>query len=155
MRTKFSVNELAEFGRLADEIKVAARDIARKFNPRVPKYEPWAFDLYVGGSTVTIKWRIGCDCDDDEFDVRYEWFDMTDEELDELIIEEQKRKERLEKYKELDKLRVDFIFQKCYSLHDYYITEHNFNIIKLDVDDVAINNTEEQAKQEEQTKEIV
>lgn len=107
MRTKFSVNELAEFGRLADEIKVAARDIARKFNPRVPKYEPWAFDLYVGGSTVTIKWRIGCDCDDDEFDVRYEWFDMTDEELDELIIEEQKRKERLEKYKELDKLRVD------------------------------------------------
>ncbi len=32
---------------------------------------------------------------------------MTDEELDELIIEEQKRKERLEKYKELDKLRVD------------------------------------------------
>ena len=36
-----------------------------------------------------------------------------------------------------DKLRVDFIFQKCYSLHDYYITEHNFNIIKLDVDDVV------------------
>lgn len=107
MRTRFSAKELTEFERLTDEIKIAARDIARKFHPSIPMYEPWAFDLYVGESTVTIKWGGGYGCEPDEFDARYEWFDMTDEELDELVWEEQKRKERLKKYKELDELKVD------------------------------------------------
>lgn len=105
MRTRFSVKELTEFEKLTDEIKIAARDIARKFHPTIPMYEPWMFNLYVGESCVTIKWYERCDCDDEEFDVRYEWFGMTDEELDELVIEEQKRKERQEKYKELDRLK--------------------------------------------------
>lgn len=105
MRTRFSVDELTEFERLTDEIKIAARDIARKFHPTIPLYEPWVFDLYVGDSYVTIKWCERCGCDDEEFDVRYEWFGMTDEELDELVIEEQRRKERQEKYKELDRLK--------------------------------------------------
>ena len=107
MRTKFSAKELTEYERLTDEIKIAARDIARKFHPSLPMYEPWAFDLYISGSTVTIAWGGGYGCEKDEFDVRYEWFDMTDEELDELVEEEEKRKRRLEKYKELDKLKVD------------------------------------------------
>lgn len=107
MRTRFSAKELSEFEKLTDEIKIAARDIARKFHPSIPMYEPWAFDLYVSDSTVTIKWGGGYGCEPEEFDARYEWFDMTDEELDELVWEEQKRKERLEKYKELDKLRTD------------------------------------------------
>ena len=106
MRTRFSVKELTEFEKLTDEIKIAARDIARKFDPSIPMYEPWAFDLYVGESAVTIKWG-GYGCEPDEFDARYEWFDMTDEELDELVWEEQKRKERLKKYEELDELKVD------------------------------------------------
>lgn len=104
MRKRFSVKELTEFEKLTDEIKIAARDIARKFHPSIPNYEPWVFDLYVGDSTVTIKWGGGYGCEPDEFDARYEWFDMTDEELDKLVIEEQKRKERQENYKELDKL---------------------------------------------------
>lgn len=105
MRTRFSVKELTEFEKLTDEIKIAARDIARKFHPNIPLYGPWVFDLYVGDSYVTIKWGGGYGCDDEEFDARYEWFDMTDEELDELVMEEQKRKERQEKYKELDRLK--------------------------------------------------
>ena len=104
MRTRFSVKELAEYERLTDEIKIAAKDIARKFHPSIPNYEPWVFDLYVGDSTVTIRWGGGYGCEDEEFDARYEWFDMTDEELDELVIEEKKRKERQENYKELDRL---------------------------------------------------
>lgn len=104
MRTRFSVKELAEYERLTDEIKIAARDIARKFHPSIPMYEPWIFDLSVGDSSVTIKWCERCGCDDEEFDARYEWFDMTDEELDELVIEEQKKKARQENYKELDRL---------------------------------------------------
>lgn len=107
MRTRFSADELSKFEKLTDEIKIAARDITRKFRPSLPMYEPWAFDLYVGDSYVTIKWSGGYGCEPDEFDVRYEWFDMTDEELDELVEEEEKRKRRLEKYKELDKLKVD------------------------------------------------
>lgn len=107
MRTRFSADELSKFEKLTDEIKIAARDITRKFHPSLPMYEPWAFDLYVGDSYVTIKWFEGYGCEPDEFDVRYEWFDMTDEELDELVEEEEKRKRRLEKYKELDKLKVD------------------------------------------------
>lgn len=107
MRTRFSAKELTEFEKLTDEIKIAARDITRKFRPSLPMYEPWAFDIYVGESYVTIKWHGGYGCEPDEFDVRYEWFDMTDEELDELVEEEEKRKRRLEKYKELDKLKVD------------------------------------------------
>lgn len=105
MRTRFSVDVLTEFERLTDEIKIAARDIARKFHPTIPLYEPWVFDLYVGESCVTIKWGGGYGCEDEEFDVRYEWFGMTDEELDELVMEEQRRKERQEKYKELDRLK--------------------------------------------------
>lgn len=104
MRTRFSVDVLTEFERLTDEIKIAARDIARKFHPTIPLYEPWVFDLYVEEPCVTIKWGGGYGCEPEEFDVRYEWFGMTDEELDELVIEEQKRKERQEKYKELDRL---------------------------------------------------
>lgn len=107
MRTRFSAKELTEYEKLTDEIKIAARDITRKFRPSLPMYEPWAFDMYVGESTVTIAWGGGYGCEKDEFDVRYEWFDMTDEELDELIDAEEKRKRRLEKYKELDKLKVD------------------------------------------------
>lgn len=107
MRTRFSADELSKFEKLTDEIKIAARDITRKFRPSLPMYEPWAFDIYVGESYVTIKWFGGYGCEPDEFDVRYEWFDMTDEELDELVEEEEKRKRRLEKYKELDKLKVD------------------------------------------------
>lgn len=105
MRTRFSVKELTEFERLTDEIKIAARDIARKFYPTIPLYEPWMFDLSVSESCVTIRWCGRCDCDDEEFDVRYEWFGMTDEELDKLVLEEQRRKERQEKYKELDRLK--------------------------------------------------
>lgn len=104
MRTRFSVKELTEFERLTDEIKIAARDIARKFHPSIPLYEPWVFDLYVGDTYVTIRWGGGYGCEPEEFDARYEWFGMTDEELDELVIEEQKRKERQENYKELDRL---------------------------------------------------
>lgn len=104
MRKRFSVKELTEFEKLTDEIKIATRDIARKFHPSIPNYEPWAFDLYVGDSYVTMKWPGRYGCDGEEFDVRYEWFDMTDEELDELVIEEKKRKERQENYKELDRL---------------------------------------------------
>lgn len=104
MRTRFSVKELNEYEKLTDEIKIAARDIARKFHPSIPNYEPWVFDLYVGDSIVTIKWGGGYGCDDEEFDARYEWFDLTDEELDELVIEEQKRIARQENYKELDRL---------------------------------------------------
>lgn len=105
MRTRFSVKELTEFERLTDEIKIAARDIAKKFHPNMPNYEPWVFDLYVGDAYVTIRWDGGYGCELDEFNVRYEWFGMTDEELDELVLEEQKRKERQEKYKELDRLK--------------------------------------------------
>lgn len=104
MRTRFSVKELTEFERLTDEIKIAARDIAKKFHPNMPNYEPWVFDLYVDDSYITIRWSESCDCEPEEFDVRYEWFGLTDEELDELVIEEQKRKERQENYKELDRL---------------------------------------------------
>lgn len=104
MRTRFSAKELTEYERLTDEIKIAVRDIARKFHPNIPNYEPWAFDIYVGDSYITMRWSGGCDCEDEEFDARYEWFDMTDEELDELVIEEKKRKERQENYKELDRL---------------------------------------------------
>lgn len=113
MRTRFSKDEIAEFKRLTDEIKIAARDIARKFRPSIPPYEPWALDLYVGDSCVTIKWCGRCDCDDEEFDVRYEWFGMTDEELDELVMEEQRRKERQEKYKELDRLNDSLRAEKA------------------------------------------
>jgi len=107
MRTRFSAKELTEYERLTDEIKIAARDITRKFCPSLPMYEPWAFDLYVGESTATIAWGGGYGYEKEEFDIRYEWFDMTDEELDELVEEEEKRKRRLEKYKELDKLKTD------------------------------------------------
>jgi hypothetical protein len=107
MRTRFSADELSKFEKLTDEIKIAARDIARKFHPSIPNYEPWVFDIYVGESTVTIAWGGGYGCEKEEFDARYEWFDMTDEELDELVEEEEKRKRRLEKYKELDKLKTD------------------------------------------------
>lgn len=68
MRTRFSVDELTKFERLTDEIKTAARDIARKFHPTIPLYEPWVFDLYVGDSYVTIKWCERCGCDDEEAD---------------------------------------------------------------------------------------
>lgn len=113
MRTRFSIDVLTEFERLTDEIKIAARDIARKFRPSIPNYEPWVFDLYVSDSYITIRWSGGCDCEPEEFDVRYEWFGLTDEELDELVIEEQKRKERQENYKELDRLESSLRSEKA------------------------------------------
>ncbi|MBP5773974.1 MAG: hypothetical protein J6W35_07870 [Eubacterium sp.] len=111
MRTRFSKDEITEFKRLTDEIKIAARDIARKFRPSIPLYEPWALDLYLDGPIVTLRWDdAGFD---EEFDICDEWFGMTDEELDEVVEEERRRKEQIEKDKELDRLKNSLRIEKA------------------------------------------
>jgi hypothetical protein len=108
MRTRFSIDNITEINRLTDELKIAARDIAKKFCSDVPSSEPWEFDLSFNESTITLMWDsvYRGQCYTEEFDIRYEWFNMTDEELDELIEEEKRRKEQAEKNAELNRLKT-------------------------------------------------
>ena len=114
MRTRFSIDEITEISRLTDELKIAARDIAKKFCSDVPSSEPWAFDLSFNESTITLMWDsvYRGQCVDEEFDIRYEWFNMTDKELDELVEEDKRRKEQAEKNAELDILKETLELKK-------------------------------------------
>ena len=114
MRTRFSIDEITEISRLTDELKIAARDIAKKFCSDVPSSEPWAFDLSFNESTITLMWDsvYRGQCFDEEFDIRYEWFNMTDKELDELVEEDKRRKEQAEKNAELDILKETLELKK-------------------------------------------
>lgn len=114
MRTRYTIDNIVEINRLTDELKIAARDIARKFCADVPSSEPWAFDLSFNESTVTLMWDsvYRGQSFDEEFDIRYEWFNMTDEELDKLVEEEKRRKEQAEKYAALDILKETLELKK-------------------------------------------
>lgn len=114
MRTKFSIDNITEISRLTDELKIAARDIAKKFCSDVPSSEPWEFDLSFNESTITLMWDsiYRGQSYDEEFDIRYEWFNMTDEELDELVEEEKRRKEQAEKNAELNILKETLELKK-------------------------------------------
>lgn len=114
MRTRFSIDNITEINRLTDELKIAARDIARKFRSDVPLREPWAFDLSFNESTVTLMWDsvYRGQCFNEEFDIRYEWFNKTDEELDKLIEEEKRRKEQAEKSAALNILKETLELKK-------------------------------------------
>ena len=114
MRTRFSIDEITEISRLTDELKIAARDIAKKFCSDVPSSEPWTFDLSFNESTITLMWDsvYRGQCFDEEFDIRYEWFNMTDKELDELVEEDKRRKEQAEKNAELDILKETLELKK-------------------------------------------
>jgi hypothetical protein len=114
MRIRFSVDEITEISRLTDKLKIAARDIAKKFCSDVPSSEPWEFDLSFNESTITLMWDsiYRGQSYDEEFDIRYEWFNMTDEELDKLVEEEERRKEQAEKNAELNILKETLELKK-------------------------------------------
>lgn len=114
MRTRFSIDNITEINRLTDELKIAARDIAKKFCSDVPSSEPWAFDLSFNESTITLMWDsvYRGQSYDEEFDIRYEWFNMTDEELDKLVEEEERRKEQAEKNAKLNILKETLELKK-------------------------------------------
>ena len=114
MRTRFSIDEITEISRLIDKLKIAARDIAKKFRSDVPSSEPWEFDLSFNESTITLMWDsiYRGQGFDEEFDIRYEWFNMTDKELDELVEEEKRRKEQAEKNAELNILKKTLELKK-------------------------------------------
>lgn len=114
MRIRFSIDEITEISRLTDKLKIAARDIAKKFRSDVPSSEPWEFDLSFNESTITLMWDsiYRGQSYDEEFDIRYEWFNMTDEELDKLVEEEERRKEQAERNAELNILKETLELKK-------------------------------------------